>query len=178
MGTKLQPGRFDCYKAAEPAEPLFTLLARDPLAPALVMEWADQYAELKGLSSQDPKVCEARRCGMNMLAWQRRRLGVPYNAELPEMIRIYVANFHPTPHLARRFFPEFNHATVEACLKQMVMKGELQIFTDGKLYTEGTQNVQNGEGKILAYPRTLDYDDMARELGHDYVQQPFEGDYT
>jgi len=40
MGTKNNPGKFDCYHAAEPNEPQFTLLARDPTAPGLVALWA------------------------------------------------------------------------------------------------------------------------------------------
>jgi hypothetical protein len=31
MGTKSNPGPFDCYAKAEPDEPMFVLLARDPL---------------------------------------------------------------------------------------------------------------------------------------------------
>ena len=33
MATKTKPGAFDCYSKAEPDEPVFTLLARDPSAP-------------------------------------------------------------------------------------------------------------------------------------------------
>jgi hypothetical protein len=40
MGTKNNPGKFDCYENAEPDEPLFVLLARDPLAPFLVSIWS------------------------------------------------------------------------------------------------------------------------------------------
>lgn len=40
MGTKNNPGKFDCYAAAHPDEPLFTLLARDPSAPHLIRLWA------------------------------------------------------------------------------------------------------------------------------------------
>ena len=40
MGTKRNPGRFDCYHAAEPNEELFVLLARDRLAPFLTAIWA------------------------------------------------------------------------------------------------------------------------------------------
>lgn len=40
MGTKNNPGNFDCYTNAEPDEPMFILLGRDPLAPALVKIWA------------------------------------------------------------------------------------------------------------------------------------------
>jgi hypothetical protein len=40
LGTKLKPGKFDCYEKAEPDEPMFTLLARDPTAPLLIRIWA------------------------------------------------------------------------------------------------------------------------------------------
>lgn len=39
MGTKANPAPNDCYLKAEDDEPLFTLLARDPLAPQLVRRW-------------------------------------------------------------------------------------------------------------------------------------------
>jgi hypothetical protein len=40
MGTKNNPGEFDCYANAEPDEPMFILLARDLEAPHLVRQWA------------------------------------------------------------------------------------------------------------------------------------------
>lgn len=40
MGTKDQPGRFDCYAHAEGDEPIFVLLGRDPHAATLVRQWA------------------------------------------------------------------------------------------------------------------------------------------
>lgn len=39
MGTKRNPGRFDCYANAEPDEPIFVLLGRDAAAGATVREW-------------------------------------------------------------------------------------------------------------------------------------------
>lgn len=39
MGTKNNPGPYDCYARAEPDEPLFTLLGRDPSAAHLVAAW-------------------------------------------------------------------------------------------------------------------------------------------
>ena len=39
MGTKNRPAKFDCYKNAEPDEPMFVLLARDEKAPGIVREW-------------------------------------------------------------------------------------------------------------------------------------------
>lgn len=40
MGTKNNPGKFDCYDAALPDEPMFVLLARDPV----VREWVRRRA--------------------------------------------------------------------------------------------------------------------------------------
>lgn len=40
MSTKENPGVYDCYAAAEPDEPMFHLLGRDPTAPSLVRAWA------------------------------------------------------------------------------------------------------------------------------------------
>lgn len=40
MGTKNNPGKFDCYAKAEPDEPMFTLLGRDPQAAHLVSVWS------------------------------------------------------------------------------------------------------------------------------------------
>lgn len=39
MGTKNQPSEFDCYRNAEPDEPMFILLARDVDAADRVREW-------------------------------------------------------------------------------------------------------------------------------------------
>ncbi len=66
MGTKNNPGLFDCYDAAHPDEPMFILLARDKHAPALVWLWA----ALRELDSEDAaKVAEARTCAANMVEW-------------------------------------------------------------------------------------------------------------
>jgi len=40
MGTKTNPGRFDCLAKARDDEEMFPLLDRDPLAPYLVSIWA------------------------------------------------------------------------------------------------------------------------------------------
>lgn len=40
MGTRDNPGRFDCYAKAEPDEQLFTLMARDPDFEEFVRWWA------------------------------------------------------------------------------------------------------------------------------------------
>jgi hypothetical protein len=70
MGTKLNPGRFDCYESAAPDEPMFVLLARDPMAPILVELWASLREHAAGNPS---KVAEARECAQNMRAWLRSK---------------------------------------------------------------------------------------------------------
>ena len=70
MGTKNNPGDFDCYANAEPDEPMFVLLARDPDAPLLVMAWA-QLREDRG--ENPAKVAEARACAAQMDAWRAER---------------------------------------------------------------------------------------------------------
>jgi hypothetical protein len=68
MGTKNNPGEFDCYANAEPDEPMFVLLGRDPLAPELVRAWADARASrIDHHTSQ--KVVEARACADAMERW-------------------------------------------------------------------------------------------------------------
>ncbi len=69
MGTKLKPGKFDCYANAAPDEPMFVLLARDPLAPILVRLWADLRDRAAGNPS---KVFEARDCATDMEQWWRK----------------------------------------------------------------------------------------------------------
>ncbi len=67
MGTKNNPGQFDCYANAAPDEPMFVLLARDPLAPILVELWASLREHAAGNPS---KVAEARSCAVAMCAWR------------------------------------------------------------------------------------------------------------
>jgi hypothetical protein len=67
MGTKRNPGRYDCYAAAEPDEPMFVLLARDQYAPLLVREWA----RCRWLDGDREKAMEADECAKAMEEWQR-----------------------------------------------------------------------------------------------------------
>lgn len=70
MGTKTDPGPYDCYAAAEPDEPMFVLLARDPVAPILVELWAKMHAEL-GYDTKLSKIHEAEFVAEAMRAWSR-----------------------------------------------------------------------------------------------------------
>lgn len=66
MGTKNDPGKFDCYANAEPDEPMFVLLARDKHAPTLVWLWA----AMRELDGEPPEVtAEARECVVAMIEW-------------------------------------------------------------------------------------------------------------
>lgn len=68
MGTKNNPGKFDCYANAEPDEPMFILLARDRMAPVLV----DLWAILREATGEDgAKVQEALDCATSMRNWRR-----------------------------------------------------------------------------------------------------------
>jgi hypothetical protein len=59
MGTKNNPGAYDCYANAHPDEPMFILLGRDAFAGSLVTLWA----EARETDGEDPaKVQEARDC--------------------------------------------------------------------------------------------------------------------
>ena len=67
MGTKNNPGDYDCYANAHPDEPMFVLLGRDRMAPELIEDWAT-WRESEG---EDPaKVAEARECAQQMRAWR------------------------------------------------------------------------------------------------------------
>ena len=67
MSTKNNPGAFDCYAKAEPDEPMFVLLARDPLAPIIVAEWIKR-ARRHGVP--DEKLSEALLCAHHMINWR------------------------------------------------------------------------------------------------------------
>lgn len=67
MGTKLNPGEFDCYFNAEPDEPMFILLARDKHAPSKVLAWARERED----EGEKPEVvAEARKCAYDMMQWR------------------------------------------------------------------------------------------------------------
>jgi hypothetical protein len=67
MGTKNNPGKYDCYANAASDEELFTLRAKDRYAPTLIWLWA----ALRELDGEDVDcVAEARACAVKMLQWQ------------------------------------------------------------------------------------------------------------
>lgn len=71
MGTRNNPGKFDCYGAAEDDEPMFILLGRDKHAPLLVKLWAD----LRAMDGEEAaKVTEAIQCATAMARFRQERL--------------------------------------------------------------------------------------------------------
>jgi hypothetical protein len=79
MGTKNNPAPNDYYENALPDEPMFTLLARDPHAPDLVIAWADKrHADIragKRPESDMPIVQEALDCARAIIEWRRSNDG-------------------------------------------------------------------------------------------------------
>ncbi len=75
MGTKNNPGKYDCYANADPDEPMFILLARDASAPDLVKAWALQRKVhiLKGEKPDEDMdmVNEAMQCVKEMEKWRK-----------------------------------------------------------------------------------------------------------
>jgi hypothetical protein len=72
MGTKNNPGVFDCYEAADPDEPMFVLLGRDQDAPLCVRLWANIR---KNLGEDPEKVAEAHACADAMEKWREEHRG-------------------------------------------------------------------------------------------------------
>jgi hypothetical protein len=88
--TKNEPGKFDCHAKAADDEPLFTLRAKDPIAPAMVRAWrfiragelvkavhemgkATRALEASGrplLPLDCEKSAEAQACSSAMEAWR------------------------------------------------------------------------------------------------------------
>lgn len=67
MGTKNNPGDYDCHAHADPDEPLFTLLGRDPAASVAVRYWIAIREEMGGTAPE--KLEEARKCVDQMERW-------------------------------------------------------------------------------------------------------------
>lgn len=80
MGTKLNPGKFDCYAAALPDEPMFVLLARDPQFFNLVCTWASQrqYDINCGVRPNEDQamVSEAYDCSFEGVRWRKNNNGI------------------------------------------------------------------------------------------------------
>lgn len=82
MGTKNNPGEFDCYAKLGDDEPFFVLRANDPLAPNIVMEWVrarihetnmsplDSSVDIEIMEREKEKLKEAIDCSRSMTIWR------------------------------------------------------------------------------------------------------------
>lgn len=87
MGSKLNPGAFDCFKAAMPDEPMFVLLARDLSGPTMLRAWStrrrgevltalDRGDITEEQAQEDLRKCqEADACADEMTIWRKRNAG-------------------------------------------------------------------------------------------------------
>jgi hypothetical protein len=66
MGSKNEPGNYDCYANADPDEPMFILLGRDRHAAVLTRLWAILRAHD---GEDEDKLAEALTCAANMDKW-------------------------------------------------------------------------------------------------------------
>jgi len=74
MGTKRNPGQYDCYFKAELDEPIFTLRGKDPVAWFLVMLWVRIREVLAGDDLPEAyraKLKEAWATAEAMRGWHR-----------------------------------------------------------------------------------------------------------
>ena len=68
MGTKANPAKWDCYKHAEPDEPMFVLLGRDPAASLTVLFWVKMRLAF-GESADAAKLQEAEEVAKELEKW-------------------------------------------------------------------------------------------------------------
>lgn len=91
MGTKSNPGAFDCHAAALPDETVFTLLGRDPALPATVRFWMEERTRLGKNESPDDvhKLVEAAKAANTAEGWRNAIVEqcdlarIPYPWKLP-----------------------------------------------------------------------------------------------
>ena len=119
MGTKNNPGSYDCYANAKPDEPMFVLLGRDPSAYMLVALWATMRREL---GEDEAKVAEAEACAKAMLEYAQK-LGKDVDATAAafgEVAKVYAkmsAQFEP--ETAKKLADA--HASVDALARALGM---------------------------------------------------------
>ena len=66
MGTKRNPGEFDCYDRAADDEPLFVLLGHDAAASTAVRSWVNTRIRMGMNTLEDKQIQEALKCAGEM----------------------------------------------------------------------------------------------------------------
>jgi hypothetical protein len=119
MGTKRNPGRFDCYERADTDEPMFILLGRDRHASALVNLWA----EMREKENEDPAVVEeARKVAADLATWAQSKAK-------PVMTLRAVANLLASTYSSRGLGPQPPRAPARPSFRPGV--GEYVVPTKG-----------------------------------------------
>lgn len=98
MGTKMNPGKHDCYNHLAIDEPYFLLMARDPCGAKTVEGWARArkawlrdnrwYMTAEQIQEQEDKIAEALKCADDMRKWflnNTRRVEVKGNLSYWEL---------------------------------------------------------------------------------------------
>lgn len=147
MGSKNNPGKFDCYYHALPDEPMFVLLGRDPMAPVLVRLWARLR---KARGEDQAKVDEAMACADKMSEWLRR-------LEKPEIAAVEVAErledwrseeirYEDREFLLTRLYPleakvmaQFKRFELELPELLKTNPGDWVVFLDGPQWFERSE---------------------------------------
>jgi hypothetical protein len=68
MGSKNKPGSFDCFAKADPDEPMFVLLGRDPTASMLTVLWVRLRIAL-GENPRSDQILEALETAGELEKW-------------------------------------------------------------------------------------------------------------
>ena len=92
MGTRNNPGAFNCYAAALPDEEIFTVLARDPAMPATILFWVGERSRLGKIETEEDciRLEQATEIARKARKWRQDNLnptgdGVP-SWKLPRQI--------------------------------------------------------------------------------------------
>lgn len=93
MGTKKDPGPFNCYANAEDDEPIFVLLGRDKVAPYIVRHWVRRRLD-EGLNQpEDKQIRLANSCASEMFeyakVWEQKKKRKKLVRELVSVISQY-----------------------------------------------------------------------------------------
>lgn len=76
MSTKSMPSKFNCYAAALPDEPVFTILGRDPAAPATIKFWIEERIRQGKYETHDDvaRIGEAKTESTAFVRWREENL--------------------------------------------------------------------------------------------------------
>ncbi len=99
MGTKNNPGAYDCYAKIKPDEPYFVLRGCDPDAVAAVKEWIDSrhkaIADGRRPAEDFAKLDEAWQCMRSMVAYQADQNAVQTTSDQSEGNCVYACAAFP-----------------------------------------------------------------------------------